>query len=249
MPNRPRTIAFTKMEAQGNDFIIIDGRNQPLPEFDSNTIRQWCDRRLGIGCDQLLLLLPHPEANAGMRIFNNDGSEAQHCGNGARCVGELLMRDQHHDKVTIALANRTIQALRHHDHIVVEMGSATIDACNTHHTDVNIGNPHRVYFDTCEQLDPTRNIEIITGQVDDHLWIDIIERGAGRTPACGSGACAVAAAWWQHHGEITPLTIVMPGGEVQVSGTPEAVRLSGTVRTVFQGKIAIPLYHGKVATA
>ena len=90
-----------------------------------------------------------------------------------------------------------------------------------------------------EWLDPTRTIEILTGQSDAHRWIDIIERGAGRTPACGSGACAVAAAWWQRQQQITPLTIVMPGGQVRVSGSPQAIQLSGHVHTVFHGNMAL----------
>ncbi len=237
------TIAFSKMEAQGNDFIIIDGRNQPLPDLDKDTIRHCCDRRLGIGCDQLLLLLPHRlphhEADAYMRIFNNDGSQAQHCGNGARCAAELLMRQSHQPSARLALDTRTITARRMQNEIVVDMGEATITDQAEHHSDVDIGNLHRVYFDGCEVIDPTRNIEIITGQIDDHLWIDIIERGAGRTPACGSGACAVAAAWWQRQQQITPLTIVMPGGQVRVSGSPQAIQLSGHVHTVFHGNMAL----------
>jgi len=228
-------IQFCKMEAQGNDFVIIDGREQTVPPFNEAAIRRWCDRRIGIGCDQLLLLGPHHKANASMRIFNNDGSEAAHCGNGARCVGDLLMRDAKCDSVQIAIADRTIHASRDGSAVVVGMGEAVITASNEHHADITIGNQHRVYFDGTEALDPTLNIEIITGNGDDHLWIDIIERGAGRTPACGSGACAVAVAWWQQQQAVMPLTIVMPGGEVRVFGAPQSVQLSGAVQRSFQG--------------
>ncbi|MDX8408795.1 MAG: diaminopimelate epimerase [Mariprofundales bacterium] len=237
--NSANTVAFSKMEAQGNDFIIIDGHNQPLPELSVDTIRHCCDRRLGIGCDQLLLLLPHSKADARMRIFNNDGSQAQHCGNGARCAADLLMRQSHQPSVQLALDDRIISAQRVQNQVVVDMGTATITDHSEHHTDVDIGNLHRVYFDGCEAIDPTRNIEIITGQVDDHLWVDIIERGAGSTPACGSGACAVATAWWQRQQQVMPLTIVMPGGEVRVSGSPQAIELAGSVHTTFQGKVAL----------
>ncbi len=230
-------IQFHKMEAQGNDFVIVDGRDQPLPTLDRATIRRWCDRRLGIGCDQLLLLDNHPSADAAMRIFNNDGSEAANCGNGARCVADLLMRQAKRDSVQLAIADRTISARREQGGITVAMGTATILDSTEHHADVQIGNRHRVYFDGTEQLDPALNIEIITGHGDHHLWIDIIERGAGRTPACGSGACAVAAAWWQRHGNSAPLTIVMPGGEVVVRGSSDDLHLTGAVHASFRGYI------------
>jgi len=232
-------IDFYKMEAQGNDFMIIDGRDQTVPQLDEATIRHWCDRRLGIGCDQLLLLETHPNADVTMRVFNNDGSEAANCGNGARCVGDLLMRNAARDSVQIAIADRIINAHRDGSAVVVDMGAAIITSSNAHHADVTIGNQHRVYFDATEALDPTLNVEIITGNGDDHLWIDIIERGAGRTPACGSGACAVAVAWWQLQQAVMPLTVVMPGGEVQVFGTPESIQLSGVVHGCFQGQISV----------
>ncbi|MDQ6964245.1 MAG: diaminopimelate epimerase, partial [Mariprofundales bacterium] len=75
-------IEFCKMEAQGNDFVIVDGRKQQLPPLRGAEIRRLCDRRLGIGCDQLLLLDRHCEADLLMRVFNSDGSEAANCGNG-----------------------------------------------------------------------------------------------------------------------------------------------------------------------
>ncbi|MDX8413556.1 MAG: diaminopimelate epimerase [Mariprofundales bacterium] len=232
-------IKFYKMEAQGNDFMIIDGRTQTVPELDKSVIRSWCDRRLGIGCDQLLLLETSLDADATMRVFNNDGSEAANCGNGARCVGDLLMRNTARDSVQIAIADRIINAHRDGSAVVVDMGAATITTSNVHYADVTIGNQHRVYFDATEALDPTLNVEIVTGNGGDHLWIDIIERGAGRTPACGSGACAVAAAWWQLQQAVMPLTIVMPGGEVQVFGRSESIQLSGVVHTCFQGQLSI----------
>jgi len=233
-------IHFCKMEAQGNDFVIVDGRTQTVPTLNDATIRRWCDRRLGIGCDQLLLLESHHDADASMRIFNSNGSEAANCGNGARCIADLLMRDMDCDSIRLSIADRTMEAHREGRSVAINMGEAVVSAHNEHHADVMIGNKHRVYFDGSEAFDPSLNIEIITGHVDNHLWIDIIERGAGRTPACGSGACAVAAAWWQRQQAVMPLTIVMPGGDVKVSGTSKAIRLSGIVHELFRGRIDAP---------
>ena len=230
-----KALPFTKMQAQGNDFIILNGLETSLPKLDASFVRTITERRYGIGCDQLLVLDVCDHADATMRIFNNDGTEAGNCGNGLRCVGSLLMASLHQDSVQIALRDRVVTAKKGEQGIAVHMGQARITAQNAAHVDVDMGNPHTVFFEATEDVPNDRNIEIVTGQVADHVYIDIIERGSGRTPACGSGACATAAAIWhteQHH---RPQTIEMPGGQVLVSGSLEDVVLEGLVHTVFQG--------------
>jgi len=82
---------FTKMQGIGNDFVVLDARQQPL-ELDTDTLRQLADRRFGIGCDQVLLLEPpsNRRADVRYRVFNADGGEVGQCGNGARCIARYL---------------------------------------------------------------------------------------------------------------------------------------------------------------
>jgi len=230
-------LPFTKMQAQGNDFVILNGLKDKLPELSGDFVRSITERRYGIGCDQLLVLNPSEKADASMQIFNNDGSEAANCGNGLRCAGELLMHQLEKESVSIALADRTVIASRTDKGIAVEMGSTVVTDQTGAHVDVEIGNAHRVFFEATEALPEERNIEIITGQVADHVYLDIIERGAGRTLACGSGACAATAAIWHVEGHTRPQTIEMPGGEVTVSGSPGNLILEGSVSTVFVGEL------------
>ena len=77
---------FTKMHGAGNDFVVIDGVRQSV-EMNADMARAIAHRQFGIGCDQILLVdtPSHPEADFRYRIFNADGSEVEHCGNGARC--------------------------------------------------------------------------------------------------------------------------------------------------------------------
>lgn len=234
-----QTLPFTKMQAQGNDFIVLNGLTSDLPELTESFVRRITERRFGIGCDQLLVLLPSSEADAAIRIFNNDGSEAANCGNGLRCVGDLLMRESGKDTVSIALADRTVRASRGETGIAVEMGSASITNQTDGHVDVSIGNDHAVFFEATESFPTDRNVEIVTGQIADHIYIDIIERGAGHTPACGSGACATAAAIWTVEGETRPLKIEMPGGEVSVSGSIDNILLEGSVSKTFEGVFSV----------
>lgn len=83
-------IPFTKMQGLGNDFVLVKAGNLPVPT--AARIARLADRRLGIGFDQLLWLEPprRPDEAVHYRIFNADGSEAEQCGNGARCIARLV---------------------------------------------------------------------------------------------------------------------------------------------------------------
>lgn len=80
---------FTKMHGIGNDFIILNGFRQ-LPKEPGALAARLCDRHFGVGADGLILALPGDGADARMRVFNSDGSEAEMCGNGLRCLGRFL---------------------------------------------------------------------------------------------------------------------------------------------------------------
>jgi diaminopimelate epimerase len=93
--------AFYKMHGLGNDFAVFDGRNHCLT-LDEASARAIADRRLGIGCDQVIVIeRPRDGGLAAMRIFNADGDEVEACGNAARCVARLLMEEQHQSAVRI----------------------------------------------------------------------------------------------------------------------------------------------------
>lgn len=84
-------LAFVKVHGNGNDFILLDGIGEALPALDwSMLARVWCPRRYAIGADGLLLALPSEVADYRMRLFNADGSEAEMCGNGIRCLAHFL---------------------------------------------------------------------------------------------------------------------------------------------------------------
>ena len=79
-------INFTKMVASGNDFVVIENVSQTSEKRYKSLAKNICDRKYGVGADGLLLLGKSKIAHVNMRIFNSDGSEAEMCGNGARCV-------------------------------------------------------------------------------------------------------------------------------------------------------------------
>jgi len=93
-------IPFLKMHGLGNDFVVFDARKQGLA-LDAATARAVADRRRGVGCDQVIVIAKADGADAAMRIFNADGGEVESCGNAARCVARLLMKELERDTVRI----------------------------------------------------------------------------------------------------------------------------------------------------
>ena len=90
------TLPFVKVEGLGNDFLVVDLRPgkpaHPLADVVTNpeTVRALCDRNFGVGGDGVLAILPSSQGDARMRVLNADGSEAEMCGNGIRCVAKVL---------------------------------------------------------------------------------------------------------------------------------------------------------------
>src|SRR5688500_15164331 len=81
---------FTKMHGAGNDYVYVDCFAEPVPRNPTELARRISDRRFGVGADGLILICPSDRADAEMRMFNADGSLAEMCGNGIRCVAKYL---------------------------------------------------------------------------------------------------------------------------------------------------------------
>ena len=84
-------LPFTKYQGLGNDFVLIDNRQQPEPVLAQEKVVQVCDRHFGVGADGVIFLLPgQADADYTMRIVNSDGSEPEMCGNGIRCLARFI---------------------------------------------------------------------------------------------------------------------------------------------------------------
>jgi diaminopimelate epimerase len=81
---------FTKMHGAGNDYVYLDCFSFPAPADPAALSRAMSDRHFGVGSDGLILICPSDRADARMRMFNADGSEAEMCGNGVRCVAKYV---------------------------------------------------------------------------------------------------------------------------------------------------------------
>ncbi len=154
---------FKKMHGLGNDFVILDGRENGL-SLSLEQRRFISDRKRGVGCDQLIVIersQNFSETNF-MRIYNPDGSEAEACGNATRCVADLLMREDNIDNIVIETVVGNLNCWREAEkRIRVEMGipslkwrdiplSKEVDTLSLPLEEepvaVSIGNPHCVFF-------------------------------------------------------------------------------------------------------
>ena len=162
---------FIKMHGLRNDFIIVDARRTPFkPPVDE--IQRICDRREGVGGDELLIVEPPSSSDAEnnitafVRIINPDGREAEACGNASRCIGWLLMQERRSESVVFRTLGGTLKCqLKGDKNISVDMGrlrtawheiplSKEMDSLHLEisagplHDPVgmNIGNPHAVFF-------------------------------------------------------------------------------------------------------
>ncbi len=278
-------LEFTKMHGLGNDFVVIDLITQSTM-LTAADIARLGDRHTGIGFDQMLIVEPPeiPDADFRYRIFNADGSEAEQCGNGARCLTRFV-----HDRKLTVKSEVTLQTntgtilchLRENGQVEVDMGAPSFDPkklpcvatseCELDgdiarvHVDgqtlelalVSMGNPHAILFvddifaAEVERIGPAvqsltafpNGVNVGFCQVVDRgfLRLRVYERGAGETRACGSGACAAAAAARRRELVDERVKVSLPGGKLRLSwqGPDHHIMMLGPAAVVFEGRIEL----------
>ena len=119
---------FVKMHGLGNDFVVLDGREQSLPPITPALAAAIAHRHTGIGCDQLISIEPGEGVAARVRFWNADGEEVSACGNGTRCVGWLLMQASGQDEAVIETKAGKLFAQRAGERLVsVDMGKPGLE--------------------------------------------------------------------------------------------------------------------------
>ncbi len=255
-----QTLPFIKMHGLGNDYIYIDCFRPETAAIIAKTnlanlARRVSDRHFGIGSDGLVLMLPSKTADAKMRIFNADGSEAEMCGNAIRCVGKYLYESGrcthlHMEIRTLAgVRNLALQVAEGKvTQVTVNMGRPTLQPATimlgadpVGYTAVNMGNPHAVFFrDTVPQLPTNTNVEFVRVRNKHELDVRVIERGSSETLACGTGACASVAAAIYHGLTERTVTVHLPGGDLQIQWKTDLspVFMTGPATEVFRGELS-----------
>ena len=260
------------MHGLGNDFVILDGREEAVAMTPA-LARAIADRRTGVGCDQLILLLPSTGANLRMVIFNADGGEVEACGNATRCVvaltgaatietsGGLLTGSV--DGATIEVVLEPPRFAWNEIPLAYTMDTSALPMAwdeLANPAAVNVGNPHVVFF--TETIDDER-LALLGPRIEhdpafpDRINVNVAvieegairlstwERGVGLTLACGTGACAAAVAAIRAKRATSPVKVHMKGGALTVAWAPgEPIRMRGPATHVFTGTIDLAAFAG-----
>jgi len=233
---------FWKMNGAGNDFVMLDNRDQSL-HLDKEAIAHLCDRHRGVGADGLLAVEPATEGgDFKMRYYNADGGEAEMCGNGARCFARYVNRL--HDDSLSGLRFETlagiISAEYLGDKVRINMSEPhtflleqdlDVDGVELSVSSVNTGVPHAVVF--VEYLDATdvrrlgaglryheafapkgTNANFVKVLSPGSISIRTYERGVeDETLACGTGVVACALMHHILHQVPSPVSVLVKGGD------------------------------------
>jgi diaminopimelate epimerase len=285
-------LRFTKMHGLGNDFVVLDGIARPI-DLTPAQFRHLADRRLGVGCDQVLLVEKPSSADVDFRyrIFNADGGEVEQCGNGARCF-VTFVRDKGYTKATRIRVETAggiiVPEVVASGEVTVDMGQprfkpAEIPFVGTQPDDrsfggndvivqplevagetisisvVSMGNPHAVQVVADVDAAPVttqgpmlehhprfpQRVNAGYMQVMDraNIRLRVWERGAGETPACGTGACAAVVAGIRRGLVDSPVRVETRGGCLTIAwlGLGTDVMMTGPATAVFEGEWEVPV--------
>jgi diaminopimelate epimerase len=263
-------LAFTKMDGAGNDFVLIDNRDGDVV-LSAAQVAHLCQRQRGVGADGLILLKPcaDEQSDWAWDFFNRDGSEAEMCGNGARCFARYLSRVTGlNGEISFLTVSGVIRAKIDGSIVTVNLTdpadfrldetiSLSIGARQIH--SVNTGVPHTVLFvdDADEAMVASlgreirhhehfapagTNVNFVQLIESGHICVRTYERGVGETLACGTGVTAGAMIAARMHDYVAPIKVDVLGGdtlEVSFDEDLNNVRLTGPAEFVYEGVIEI----------
>ena len=257
-----KKIKFTKMVGSGNDFIIIEGK--PTGNL-SKLAKTLCDRKFGIGADGLLLLDKCKQADLSMRIFNADGSEAQMCGNGARCAAFFSGRQ----KASLCTAAGVINAQMHGALVKIQLTAPKgikldipliVNRRQLKVNFINTGVPHVVIFvQGIENIGVKNigriiryhakfspagtNVNFVEEKGKNLIRIRTYERGVeDETLACGTGSTAAALIFALKNNLDNLIKVKTQSGQIlkvsfqKENGEFKKVWLEGSVKIVYKGE-------------
>ena len=253
---------FYKYQGTGNDFVMIDNRQNFFGKKDAKRIAFLCDRRFGIGADGLILLEHHHTHDFKMTYYNADGNESTMCGNGGRCITAFA---KHLGLIKNKASFEAIDGV-HHSYIEDDMVKLQMQDVNSvdsfeSHVYLNTGSPHHVQMENnlkgidikskgskirySEPYNETgSNVNFVKKISNDIFAVRTYERGVeDETLSCGTGVTAVALAMhYIGETEKNMVTLQTPGGDLKVSferhkDCYKNIWLIGPAVQVFKGEI------------
>lgn len=236
-----REIRFVKMHGAGNDFIMLNGTDDP-PKLDRELIAALCSRHRGVGADGLIIILPSERSDFRMAYYNSDGGEAEMCGNGARCAARYAYdAGVASNPMSFETRSGRVGAEIRGEQVLVGIGEVTEIVTGmrlggfegeVHFADSGV--PHAVILHEEVESIPAEefirrakqlrhherfgpkgaNVNIATVRGEHEVHFRTFERGVeDETEACGTGAVAVSVATAHLGLTSSPVTCVTSGGD------------------------------------
>ena len=255
-------LQFFKYQGTGNDFVMIDNRQNIFNKKDTKQIALLCDRRFGIGADGLILLENHDKLDFKMVYYNSDGNESSMCGNGGRCITAFAKYLEIIDKEAEFEAIDGYHKSYINDNVVkLQMQDIKNVDSQKGYVFLNTGSPHHVQIENnLKELDiktigskirygepyneAGSNVNFVNKIADDIFSVRTYERGVeDETLSCGTGVTAVALAM-HYIGETKNnlVTLQTPGGELKVTFEKD----NDSYKNVWLIGPAIQVYKGEI---
>ncbi len=253
---------FFKYEGTGNDFVLIDNRNEQFDKNDTSLISRLCDRRFGIGGDGLILLEDDKNADFAMVYYNSDGNQSTMCGNGGRCIVAFAKKLGIINTQTTFIAVDGLHFASISDNIIsLQMKDVNHIKINEKYAFLDTGSPHHIeLIENLAEYDVFKNgsnirhsalygkagsnVNFVEKISETEFNLRTYERGVeDETFACGTGATAVAIAMHEiGESNSSNIKINVKGGELYVSfdkidNRYSDVFLTGPAKFVFKGEI------------
>jgi diaminopimelate epimerase len=258
-------ITFYKYQGTGNDFIMIDNRQETFSKNDTKLIAKLCDRRFGIGADGLILLENDTETDFKMVYYNSDGNQSSMCGNGGRCLVAFAKKLRVIKNKTTFIATDGLHHATISENGMVSLQMKDVDSVKIEgdYIFLDTGSPHHVQL--VEDLKSYRvkekgaeirygklygqagsNVNFVHQNDTDTFSVRTYERGVeDETLSCGTGVTAVAIAM-KATGKTSSneIKLNVEGGKLEVSfqekdGKYRDVFLKGPATFVFEGNVEV----------
>jgi len=256
--------SFSKYHGTGNDFILIDNREETFP-LHENHLKNQCHRQYGIGADGIVLLQNSKKADFKMRYFNADGKEAAMCGNGLRCFIHFLQKLGNKSKKFLIETQNTIYPCTIDKRLVTismgqpkwieKEGHLSLEKEKIDYSYLDTGVPHLVIF-VKDLLSPSflhtaqllrhhqrfspEGVNVNFAKIENQSLIGLrtYERGVeGETRSCGTGALAAAIVGKEKFKMETSMEVKFLSQEKLKFDLIDGIYMSGLVTHVFDGTL------------
>ena len=254
-------LTFYKYHGTGNDFIMVDNRDNLFPKDNITLISSLCQRHTGIGADGLILLENDVDSDFRMIYFNADGKKGSMCGNGGRCAVVFAKKlGLIKNSTVFAAADGLHEASFEANEVRLKMQDVATIRAKPDYLFLDTGSPHHVQMvDDLLELDVQQegrklryglygekgsNINFVENSAENKFTVRTYERGVeNETLSCGTGVTAVAISMHHlGHTSGSEVLVLTPGGELKVSFDKENTRyfnifLKGPVKEVYKGSM------------